>query len=137
MKRLLVLGIVAVLSASSASGQDSRQAAAPESSKAEQETRYLAFQIFTYEPNPLIPTMGEGPTPQPARFPEKEVLRDYIQDIKQRIGTVGDKQTRLAIMLGQLSFDHGDAETTKFIELGFELALDTDVETDSHIRIQG
>ena len=85
--------------------------------KAEKETRYLAFQIFTYGPNPKIATMGEGKNPQPARFPDKAALRDYIEDIKRRIGTVGDQQTRLAVMLGHLSFDHGDAETTKFIEL--------------------
>ena len=50
--------------------------------------------------------MGEGDEPQPARFPDKAVLRDYIEDIKRRIGTVGDRQTRLAVMLGPLSFDH-------------------------------
>ena len=77
--------------------------ATPEAVKAEKETRYLAFQIFTYGPNPLIATMGEGTNPQPARFPDKAVLRDYIEDIKQRIGTVGDQQTRLAVMLGPLS----------------------------------
>ena len=97
------------------------------------ETRYLAFQIFTYGPNPIIATMGEGKNPQPARFPDKAVLRDYIEDIKRRIGAVGDQQTRLAVMLGHLAFDHGDAETTKFIELGFELALETDVAVGFHI----
>src|ERR1017187_2296761 len=101
--------------------------------EAEKETRYLAFQIFTYGPNPKIATMGEGTNPQPARFPDKATLRDYIEDIKRRIGTVGDQQARLAVMLGQLSFDHGDAETTKFIELGFELALETDVAVGFHI----
>jgi hypothetical protein len=101
--------------------------------EAEKETRYLAFQIFTYGPNPKVATMGEGTNPQPARFPDKAVLRDYIEDIKRRIGTVGDRQTRLAVMLGHLSFDHGDAETIKFIELGFELALETDVAVGFHI----
>lgn len=64
--------------------------------EAERETRYLAFQIFTYGPNPKVATMGEGTNPQLARFPDKAVLRDYIEDIKRRIGTVGDPQTRLA-----------------------------------------
>jgi hypothetical protein len=101
--------------------------------ESEKETRYLAFQIFTYGPNPKVATMGEGTNPQLARFPDKAVLRDYIEDIKRRIGAVGDRQTRLAVMLGHLSFDHGDAETTKFIELGFELALETDVAVGFHI----
>ena len=99
----------------------------------ENETRYLAFQIFTYGPNPKIATMGEGTNPQPAIFPDKTVLRDYIEDIKTRIGSVGDPRTRLAVMLGLLSFDHGDAETAKFIELGFELAVETNVAVGFHI----
>jgi len=99
----------------------------------EKETHYLAFQIFTYGPNPIIATMGEGMNPQPARFPEKTVLRDYIEDIKKRIGAVGAQQNRLAVMLGHLSFDHGDAETARFIEMGFELALETDVAVGFHI----
>src|SRR3984893_4764716 len=99
----------------------------------EKETRYLAFQIFTYGPNPIIATMGEGTHPQPARFPDKAVLRDYIEDIKRRIGAVGDRQTRLAVVLGHISFDHGDAETTRFIGLGFQLALETDVAVGFHI----
>jgi len=99
----------------------------------EKETKYLAFQIFTYGPNPIVATMGEGMHPQPARFPEKATLHDYIDDIKVRIGTVGDRQTKLAVVLGHLAFDHSDADTSKFIELGFELALETDVAVGFHI----
>ena len=101
--------------------------------RTEMETKYLAFQIFTYGPNPIVATMGEGTHPQPARFPDKAVLRDYIGDIKGRIGTVGNPQTRLAVVLGHLAFDHDDAEVAKFIELGFELALETDVAVGFHI----
>jgi hypothetical protein len=99
----------------------------------EKETKYLAFQIFTYGPNPKIAAMGEGTNPQPTKFPAKAVLRDYIEDIKRRIGTVGDRQTRLAVVLGHLSFDHSDAEAAKFIELGFDLAIETDVAVGFHI----
>jgi len=106
--------------------------ATPEALKAEKETRYLAFQIFTYGPDPKLASMGEGKNPI-ARFPDKATLRDYIEDIKRRIGTVGDQQTRLAVMLGHFSFDHDDAEITKFIELAFSLALETDVAVGFHI----
>ena len=135
--RNLTVVVCSVLFAGLAWAQPSpvaeKKPATPESLKAEKETRYLAFQIFTYGPNPIIATMGEGTNPQPARFPDKAVLRNYIADIKQRIGTVGDRQTRLAVMLGPLSFDHGDAEATQFIELGFELALETNVAVGFHI----
>jgi hypothetical protein len=96
------------------------------------ETRYLAFQIFTYGPNPKVASMGEGMN-SIARFPDKATLLDYIEDIKRRIGTVGDQQTRLAVVLGHFSFDHGDAEITKFIELAYSLALETDVAVGFHI----
>jgi hypothetical protein len=132
MNRHVAIGITAVLFASSASAQDSKQPPPLDSSKAQEETRYLAFQIFTYGPDPRIPTMGEGPNPI-ARFPEKATLRDYIGDIKQRIGTVGNEKTKLAVVLGHLSFDHGDTEARKFIELGFGLALETDVAVGFHI----
>jgi hypothetical protein len=99
---------------------------------AKAETRYLAFQIFTYGPNPKIASMGEG-AHAVARFPDKAALREYIEDIKGRIGTVGDQQNRLAVMLGQIAFDHSDGDVTKFIELGFDLALETNVAVGFHI----
>jgi hypothetical protein len=97
-----------------------------------QEARYLSFQIFTYGPNPRIATLGEGSNPI-ARFPDNSTLRDYIDDIKRRIGSVGSPQTRLAVMLGPLSFDHTDADVAKFIALGFDLAIETGVAVGFHI----
>jgi hypothetical protein len=77
------------------------------------EVHYLAFQIFSYGRNPQNATMGDGAHPQIAQFPDKATLCNCIDDIKQRIGTVGDGQTRLAVMLEQLSFDHGNAEVRR------------------------
>src|SRR5665811_1278118 len=98
----IVLSCLFALPCAGASAETQEKPAAQDSLK---ETRYLAFQIFTYGPNPIIATMGEGRNPQPARFPEKAVLRNFIEDIKHRIGAVGDQQARLAVMLGHLSFD--------------------------------
>lgn len=132
MKHLVAVGIVANLFASLSPGQGLQEPATSASSKANTETRYLAFQIFTYGPDPRIPSMGEGKNPV-ARFPDKTILRDYIADIKGRIGTVGHRQNRLAVVLGHLAFDHGDAEVARFIDLGFHLALETDVAVGFHI----
>ena len=118
VKHLVAVGIVANLVASSSPGQGLQEPATPASSKANTETRYLAFQIFTYGPDPKIASMGEGKNPV-ARFPDKATLRDSIEDIKGRIGTVGDQQNRLAVVLGPSRFDHGDAEVARFIELRF------------------
>ena len=132
MTRLLAAGIMAMACAGDASGQDPAKPGSTESLSAEKETRYLAFQVFTYGPNPKMASMGEGKNAV-ARFPEEAAIRDYIEDIKRRVGTVGDSQTRLAVMLGPLTFEHDDAATTKFIKLGFRLAVDTDVAVGFHI----
>ena len=124
MNRLFVIGIVTASFAGLASAQDAGNPAG--------ETRYLAFQIFTYGPDPRIPSIGEGKNAI-ARFPDRATLRDYIQDIKRRIGTVGDRRTRLAVVLGHLSFDHGDAEIQEFIKVAFSLAIETDVAVGFHI----
>jgi hypothetical protein len=92
----------------------------------------LVFQIFTYGPDPKIPISGSSGQ-SVAGFPSKAALRDYIEDIKRGIGTVGDQKTRLAVMLGPLCFDHTDAEVSKFVELAFDLALETDVAIGFHI----
>jgi hypothetical protein len=99
--------------------------------KAEKETRYLAFQIFTYSPDPTFALSGEGK--ETPGMPDKASLLDYTGDIKRRIGTVGGQQTRLAVMLGPLCFEHDDAEITRFIELAFSLALETDVAVGFHV----
>ncbi len=69
MKQVLAIRLVSILLISSAIGQGS--SATDDASKPKQETKYLAFQIFTYGPNPRNSTMGEGKNPQPARLPEK------------------------------------------------------------------
>ena len=98
----------------------------------DKEGRYLGFQIFTYGANPKNASMGEGKDAV-AKFPERGVLRDYIEDIKGRIGTVGKPLTRLAVVLGPISFDHEDAEVTRFIAMAFGLALETDIAVGFHI----
>ncbi len=132
MTRHVVLTIAAMLLAGSAWGRDAEQPGASGSSKAARETRYLAFQLFTYSPNPQNAGMGEKKDVV-ARFPTSATLRESIDDIKHRIGTVGDSQTHLGVMLGPLSFEHEDVEITKFIELAFRLALETDVAVGFHV----
>ena len=90
----------------------------------ETETRYLAFQIFTWSPDPKMAGFGtEGTT-----LPTKAPLLPYIQDIKTRIGTVGDRRHRLGFILGPIGcLDQTDAEVTNFIKISFDLALETNV----------
>jgi len=99
----------------------------------EKETRYLAFQIFTYfSPDVKVARLLSSGSKVPL-LPGTAALRDYVLDIKQRIGTVGDKHTRLAVVLGPLCFEQDDAECAKFIESAFALALATDVAVGFHI----
>lgn len=116
-------------SASATSEQDTPTA--PPSVK-RGETRYLAFQIFTSSPDPKVAVAAEGLKPL-GSLPDAATLRNSIEDIKRRIGTVGNRQTRLAVMLGPLGFDHGDADLIRFIALAFRLAPETDVAVGFHI----
>jgi acetyl esterase/lipase len=99
----------------------------------EQETRYLAFQIFTQFSSDAQDAHALSSGMREPLVPGTAALRNYVEDIKQRIGTVGDRQTRLAVMLGPLCFDQSDAEITRFVEQAFTLALETDVAVGFHI----
>lgn len=132
MNRLVISCIVALVVSSPAWGQDSREPKAPDPSKGDGETRYLAFQVFTSSPDPKFAMSGEGMKPL-SGLPDGAAIRNAIDDIKRRIGTVGDGHARLAVMLGPLSFDHTDDELTRFIETAFGLALETDVAVGFHL----
>lgn len=125
----LLLCAAIALYADSTPGRCSKEPAV----KPEKETRYLAFQIFTYySPNPKeAQLLSSGSSEQLS--PGKAALRKYVEDIKKRIGAVGDKQTKLAVIFGPLCFDQADAESTSFVELAFELALETNVAVGFHI----
>ncbi len=101
--------------------------------EAEKERRYLAFQIFTFYSSDPQESQLLNSGSKEKLSPGTPALRDYVLDIKQRIGTVGAPRTRLAVVLGPLCFEHTDAEATKFIELAFDLALETDVAVGFHI----
>lgn len=65
--------------------------------------------------------------------PGKPALRAYVEDIKQRIGTLGTPQTRLAVVLGPLCFEQTDTDIVQFIAHAFDLALETNVAVGFHI----
>ncbi len=99
----------------------------------EKETRYLGFQIFTYHSaDPKIAGAMNNGMNVPL-IPGSPALRDYVLDVKQRIGTVGSPQTRLAVILGPLSFEQTDADVTKFVDDAFKMALETDLAVGFHI----
>lgn len=132
--RGLMIAICTVLLASiAAAHQVSTPAVNPIPQQTETETKYLAFQIFTYNPNPQSASMGEGANHQHAGFPSKAVLGAYIDDIKNRIGVAGDRRHKLAVMLGPLSFDHADTEVAQFIGVGFELAIEKRIAVGFHL----
>jgi hypothetical protein len=100
---------------------------------AEKETRYLAFQIFTRFTPDLKDAQALNSGMREPLVPGTAALRAYVEDIKQRIGTVGGEQTRLAVMLGPLCFDQSDAEITQFVENTFKLALEANIAVGFHI----
>ena len=133
MNRPVFLGIVAAFVAGTASGQNIRKPSTRESLKGEEETRYLAFQIFTYySSDPKVASQLSSGSSEKL-VPGTTALRNYVDDIKRRVGAVGDTKTRLAVMLGPLCFEQTDAEVTEFVARAFDLALETDVAVGFHI----
>ena len=107
--------------------------ASPTRNVANNESRYLAFQIFTYySPNPKEAQLLSSGSPDQLT-PGTAALRKYVEDIKTRIGTVGNAQTKLAVILGPLCFDQTDEESVLFVKRAFELALQTNVAVGFHI----
>jgi len=107
--------------------------ARPTPMAADGETRYLAFQIFTnYSNNPAVASLLSNGMREPLT-PGNQALLNYVNDIKQRIGTVGTGSSRLAVMLGPLCFEQTDAEISQYISNAFEMALQTNVAIGFHI----
>jgi len=96
------------------------------------EVRYLAFQVFTGAPDPTIPIGGSGVHPLGSMPPQAE-LDAFVQDVIQRIGTVGGGQTQLAVIFGPLAFDHSDAEVERFVETAFAIAQERQIAVGFHI----
>jgi hypothetical protein len=133
MTRLVVLGIATALLARAASGQGSEQPATLQSMTSERETKYLAFQIFTYYSSDPKVAQHLNSGSRERLTPGTAALRDYVLDIKHRIGVVGSRQVRLAVMLGPICFEQTEAESIEFVERAFDLALETDVAVGFHI----
>jgi len=97
------------------------------------EPRYLAFQIFTHYTPDSHDALALNNGMRTRLTPGTAALRAYTEDIKQRIGSVGGEQTRLAVMLGPLCFDQSDVEITEFIGKAFDLALEANVAVGFHV----
>jgi len=91
------------------------------------EIRYLAFQVFEGTPNPQIPF------DRAMVYTPKAAVDDMVRDIVSTIGTTGGPKTRLAFVLGPISFDHTDAQVRQIIDDGFEIALAHNIAVGFHI----
>jgi hypothetical protein len=87
--------------------------------------RYLAFQIFTsgFDSSQLRQALP----PPPAE------LRRTIVDLRDRIGTAGQRDRRLGFVLGPISFDTNDADVRALIASGFDIALSSGAAVGFHI----
>jgi len=112
---LAILGLAVV-----AAGQSSAQ------------TRYLAFQIFTGESDPKIAIGDSGMHPLGPLPPQNEIDA-FVDDIIRRIGSVGDRHHRLAVIFGLLAFDNSDTDVRRFIAKSFDRALQKNVAVGFHI----
>ena len=91
------------------------------------EIRYLAFQVFEGGANPEIPFDRE------MIYTPKAAIVRMVRDIVTTIDARGGQRTRLAFILGPISFDHSDAEVRQIIDDGFDIALSENIAVGFHI----
>ena len=91
------------------------------------EIRYLAFQVFEGGANPEIPF------DRAMIYTPKAAIARMVRDIVTTIDAKGGQRTRLAFILGPISFDHSDAEVRQIIDDGFDIALSENISVGFHI----
>jgi hypothetical protein len=95
-------------------------------------TRYLAFQMFTGDPDTSVPIGGSGTNPL-SQPPTKDEMNSFVQRMTEEIGTTGNAETKLAFIIGPLAFDHTDSQLRQMITNAFEIALEQDIAVGFHI----
>ena len=99
-------------------------------------TQYLAFQVMvgtasTASPPPRL-IEGTQATEPLIRTPQDSITA-LVDSIVTSIGSTGSRTTKLAYIIGPLSFDHSDAEITSMIGDAFALARRADIAVGFHI----
>jgi hypothetical protein len=94
--------------------------------------QYLAFQIFTGSPSPNKAIGGDGSQPLESP-PSKAAVKQLVQDIVNEIGTTGDRDHKLAFIIGPLGFDHTDAQLRQMVRDAFEIAVELNIAVGFHI----
>ena len=95
-------------------------------------THYLAFQMFTGAPDTSLPIGGSGRMPL-SPPPNKDEMSRFVQRLVEKIGTTGNTQTKLAFIIGPLSFDHTDTQLRQMIKDAFEIAIEQNIAVGFHI----
>ncbi len=96
--------------------------------KAEQETRYLAFQVWPR----MLGYPGIPPLPGHLAL-SKEQMADFVRGVVKAIGTTGDARHKLGFTVGPLCFDMPDEEIRQWIRDAFAVARENDVAVALHI----
>ncbi len=100
---------------------------AEDKSQPAKQTRYLLFQIFTYD------TINSGAQ---NFFPPQLQIEPTVDEIISRIGEKGNRQNRLGICLGPLYLSQTDDEVREIIRKGFSIARKKDVAIAFHLDDQ-
>lgn len=100
---------------------------AAENTQKSEQTRYLLFQIFTYD------TVNGG---DQKFFPPHLNIDPTVDDIITRVGEKGDRRNRLGICLGPLYLSLTDDEVKQIIRHGFSIARKKDIAIAFHIDDQ-
>lgn len=94
-----------------------------------QNTKYLAFQLFTSS----AITDSFVSNNQLARPLSKKEIISFVDSLIQEIGTTGDANHKLAFMPGPLSLDFTDDDMSQLIRDSFAIAEEKDIAVGFHI----
>ena len=98
---------------------------APWAAAADPETKYLTFQIFTYD--------ASTDRDESRAFPRSPEIARFANDIVAAIGTTGDKRHRLGFNVGPLTFDNTDDQIRTLVRESFKIAIERNVAVSFHI----
>lgn len=85
------------------------------------ETRYLAFQIFT------------GGFESGTLFPSHTPIRSSVENIISTIGTTGSGKAKLGFVPGPIALDQTDEQVTSIIRDSFQIAQEKDIAVGFHL----
>lgn len=125
MPRKYLVRAAIVLLATLPAGRIAAESVAAAARDTGSETKYLTFQIFTYN--------GSSDPNEAEAFPPSMEMASVVKDIVSVIGTTGDQRRKLGFTPGPLTFNHTDDQIRSLIQQSFKIAREKNIAVSFHL----